>query len=500
MEYLLDKYFFPYVPYAFNEGTKKSIVNGALNVVAWADWLCKAQDPWKIYENHTSFLMCELVFFFTCFLTFVHAWRNGNRYMYVWIGVLIHALNVENLCYWIPDLDNFWQAQGILTFFGARAPLYILLGIYHTFDYISYVCVQRLHLPWWAEGPAVGLGAVMLDMPYDIMGIKLVWWTWHDTDPNIFDRMNWVPWNSYYFHASFACSFVWIMKVARYFLVKETYDWKKFGREFLCVFLAGTLAFWGGTIQFALLYHPAHDYFGIHSEYTTIAFLAFYAIIVYIGDRQNRKQEARTGDKYFFDEIPLAICVHYMFYMILVIVADPVNIVSEGLHQPIGPCDEVQKVQTPTGKVLTKKKYLCLDNYDEKYFDFHCLPRDAKLRYEKGAEPLQWYAICGTPFENHAEYIFIIWTICILYMMIWFQWIAKSGMPPVVYKLVYRSPVSDRSWFSWGKKTTFETQEDNDEDTDEDHEKPHGSVRRRGGQSHSASKKKSPGKGSKKVN
>ena len=34
MEYLLDKYFFPYVPYAFNEGTKKSIVNGALNVVA----------------------------------------------------------------------------------------------------------------------------------------------------------------------------------------------------------------------------------------------------------------------------------------------------------------------------------------------------------------------------------------------------------------------------------------------------------------------------------
>lgn len=47
---------------------------------------------------------------------------------------------------------------------------------------------SRLRLPWWAEGPAVGLGAVMLDMPYDIMGIKLVWWTWHDTDPNIYQR------------------------------------------------------------------------------------------------------------------------------------------------------------------------------------------------------------------------------------------------------------------------------------------------------------------------
>ena len=38
------------------------------------------------------------------------------------------------------------------------------------------------------------------------MGIKLVWWTWHDTDPNIYDRHYWVPWTSYYFHATFACS------------------------------------------------------------------------------------------------------------------------------------------------------------------------------------------------------------------------------------------------------------------------------------------------------
>lgn len=238
--------------------------------------------------------------------------------------------------------------------------------------------------------------------------------------------MNWVPWNSYYFHASFACSFVWILKAARYFLVSEVYDWKKFGREFLCVALAGIGAFWGGTLQFALLYHPAHDIFGIHSEYTSIAFLAIYAVIVYIADRSNRRPEARAGNPYFFDELSLAVCIHYMFYMMLVLVADPQNIVSEGLHQPIGPCNVTQKVQTPTGavscynffynsrfnhivQVLYKNKYLCPDNYDEKYFDFHCLPANAKLRYEPGDQPLEWYAICGTPFENRAEYTFIIW-------------------------------------------------------------------------------------------
>ena len=61
----------------------------------------------------------------------------------------------------------------------------------------------------------VGLAVVLIDIPFDIMGIKLLWWTWHDTDPNLFDRMYWVPWNSYYFHATFAFSFCFIFHNSR---------------------------------------------------------------------------------------------------------------------------------------------------------------------------------------------------------------------------------------------------------------------------------------------
>ncbi len=39
---------------------------------------------------------------------------------------------------------------------------------------------------------SVGLGVVLLDVPFDIMGIKLLWWSWHDTEPNIYDRHMWV--------------------------------------------------------------------------------------------------------------------------------------------------------------------------------------------------------------------------------------------------------------------------------------------------------------------
>lgn len=52
-----------------------------------------------------------------------------------------------------------------------------------------------------------GLVEVLMDLPYDIMAIKFLHWTWHDTDPNIYDRHYWVPWNSYYFHLAFGTSF-----------------------------------------------------------------------------------------------------------------------------------------------------------------------------------------------------------------------------------------------------------------------------------------------------
>ncbi|GMR33179.1 hypothetical protein PMAYCL1PPCAC_03374, partial [Pristionchus mayeri] len=458
MDYLLDAYLYPYLPIELDAETKKDINQKAVRLIQVADWFCKYQSPLNMWKNHPSFLAGEILFFVLCALTFCHAWRHGGRYLYVWIGIFIHALNVENLCYWIPDMDNFWQAQGILTFFGARAPLYIILGIYHMFDYTAYVMIQRLRLPWWAEGPAVGLCAVMLDFPYDIMGIKEVWWTWHDTDPNIFDRFYWVPWNSFYFHASFACSFVWILNLSRKFLVDPVYDWKKFPREFLCAFLAGTGAFWLGTIQFAVFYHPAHDFFKVHSEITSILFLAFYAVIVWSADRQSGNPgPAREGNRWWFDELACAIALEYLFFMTLVVIGQPSQIVAEGLHQPVGPCNYTQKVQTPTGLVLQKKIFLCAENYDEGYFDFKCLP-GGKLKMPEDGSPLDWYAICGTDYENRAEYIVIVWGACILFGYIFYNLAAWSGETPVIPAKVYRQPrktmsIGGKSEEKSGKKT-----------------------------------------------
>lgn len=37
----------------------------------------------------------------------------------------------------------------------------------------------------YVEHLAVGLMTVLIDMPYDIIGVKYLHWIWHDTDPNV---------------------------------------------------------------------------------------------------------------------------------------------------------------------------------------------------------------------------------------------------------------------------------------------------------------------------
>jgi hypothetical protein len=54
-------------------------------------------------------------------------------------------------------------------------------------------------------------------------------WTWHDTDPNISDRHYYVPWNSFYFHASFTASFTFWFHFSRFILFGKTKKWNLAG-------------------------------------------------------------------------------------------------------------------------------------------------------------------------------------------------------------------------------------------------------------------------------
>jgi hypothetical protein len=52
----------------------------------------------------------------------------------------------------------------------------------------------------------MGALLVVLAFPFELVGPKFLWWTWHDTDPLLADRMMGVPIHAlfYYFFFGFA--------------------------------------------------------------------------------------------------------------------------------------------------------------------------------------------------------------------------------------------------------------------------------------------------------
>ena len=75
--------------------------------------------------------------------------------------------------------------------------------------------------------------------------------------------------------------------------------------------------------------------------------------------------------------------------------------------------------------MLTKQTYLCASDYDEPYFDFHCLPGG-----RAPADMSDWYTVCGTPVINRAEYVTVVASFVLLCMYVYVQLLAFSGLQP----------------------------------------------------------------------
>ncbi|XP_063215583.1 uncharacterized protein LOC134527127 isoform X2 [Bacillus rossius redtenbacheri] len=363
----------------------------------------------------------------------IRAVRNGGRLPYLWFAIILHGLVVEVVSYNLPDIDNFWHSQTPLILAGRRLPIHIVF-LYCAFIYNASVAVSKARLPNWAEPFAVGLCSVLIDLPYDIVSVKFVHWTWHDTDPNIYDRHYWVPWTSYYFHASFAASLTfWFHASHRWIASPEKWRAGSAGRELACAALAGLLGFPGGVLLFVLAYHPLHDACAVHSEVAMFLLLVAFLAAVWSADREPAAGSRPAGrvsrdlDGRLIILVPLFL--HYALFLCLAMFGNPEEEVSVGLHEPIGPCNETVTFQNPLGMDLKKRKYLCVSDYEEDYFSFSCLPR--------GAPPSGsvWYTVCGTPFANRAEYVAVIGCIAALGAVVFYNLHFKSGEVAVASQL-----------------------------------------------------------------
>lgn len=388
----------------------------------WWEWLVHTNDINELWKAQPTYLISQGVYMLAGLITFIHAFRKGGRWPWWWLATVLHGLYADNFWHFVvPEFDNFWHSQTPLMLLGARQPLHIIL-LYPAFLYHAAYAVSRLNLPSYAEPFAVGLATVLVDIPYDIVAVKFVHWTWHDTDPNIFDRHYFVPWNSYYFHAAFAASLFYFFTAIRAWLAPKVDKWDSAGfkTEVKAFLSAVALGMPGGVLMFVPLYHPLHDQHGLHSEVTFFALFALFAAAVVVGlvaDREKVKTRLSSIDYVLIAQLAL----HYVIYLWFVVSWSPEREVSTGLHEPVGPCDQTASLVTPFGQTLYKRKYFCAENYDEAYFDFHCVGN----RWP--AHGATWYTICGTPFHNRVEYITVLSSILVLATGVFYALYFKTG-------------------------------------------------------------------------
>lgn len=287
-------------------------------------WFVNFQDPFELYRAQPSYLWCQASFLLGALLCIVHAIKRGGRWPYLFLGALCHGLVVELITYYVPSIDNFWHSKTPIDFFGHRLPLYIIFLCKYNqlcefngwvylictavaiskpdpvFYYQAHWAVSKLHLKCrWSEHMAAGLLVVLIDLPYDIVSVKFVHWTWHDTDPNIADRHYWVPWNSYYFHATFAFAFSFFFHNVRKWIDRRKLDRWQAGSvkaELAAVLVAALLSFPGGALLFIPLYHPFHDFYNVPGEVTAVTLLFVFLTTLWKFDRKsNRRLPERYG-------------------------------------------------------------------------------------------------------------------------------------------------------------------------------------------------------------
>lgn len=407
------------------------------------DWF-EADLPWRVhrgladtYAHHGATLpLGELFFALTALvLTLAHACEHGRRHVVVWISALISGTANDIFFMVLPFVDNFWHAQCSLML-TPRLPAYIPC-VYICFMYIGTVSAWRLHLSALPTAAATGLTAAIYYAPYDLVGAKFLWWTWHDTDAAVAERWLGVPIGSTMWTLVHCTCFSLVVHWAAGLSTAShpgggEKPMSKSG--FLGTILATAIV----TTPFMMV---AMGPFQLHQ--TVLSFDAPSGLLPFtieqmpgrpdpiaialvlitllttleVGLVRERGKPPSLGwlkpDRTYDMLLFATVVVHFTFFVAAMAFGEPEHIVATGVHQEFGQCH----VEGHDLSNFPRFEFLCADDYDED-FDFGCPTAAARnlevVRppgfgvpdFKWGSEgPQTWYTVCGREHTRHWLYI-----------------------------------------------------------------------------------------------
>ncbi|MEQ9077444.1 MAG: hypothetical protein RLP09_26520 [Sandaracinaceae bacterium] len=204
-------------------------------------------------ERPLHFLALELAVLACTALVLAHAiarYRAGDRrHLFQWLVITSYGVQMELLAF--NFLDNYAHAEFTVQLYGGQLPLYVT-GLYGSFLYTGLKVAERMGVHPVAEALLAGFAMFLIDVPFDIAGVALGWWTWMDTDPVLAYRWLGVPVTSYYWYLAFGAVAAGLCRLA----------WPRLeGRPFAVAaglaLVAGSLVIVFGVLAF-LPFHGLH--------------------------------------------------------------------------------------------------------------------------------------------------------------------------------------------------------------------------------------------------
>lgn len=69
------------------------------------------------------------------------------------------------------------------------------------------MATSRLRIDPFIQPLAMGTLLMLIALPFELLGGKFLWWTWHDTDPQLAARVYGVPLHSLFYYFFFGLGF-----------------------------------------------------------------------------------------------------------------------------------------------------------------------------------------------------------------------------------------------------------------------------------------------------
>jgi hypothetical protein len=176
-------------------------------------------NPTPSLHHHPTFAAAEGLYLFLSLLGLLHATTRAPHlrplHYTLLLASIIGGLGNDIFFAYLPIVDNFWHSQGLFMA-TPRFPFYIAAW-YVGWLYFSTVFVwhcTHFKASFLTHAAMVSLLSSLYYAPWDVVGARYIWWTWHTSDQMFNHRWFGVPYASTMFTLVFVFCWSMVLHVA----------------------------------------------------------------------------------------------------------------------------------------------------------------------------------------------------------------------------------------------------------------------------------------------